>query len=140
VRWHLRVKHYSIRTEEAYTDWIRRFILFHRKRHPIDMGEQEIAAFLTHLAVDRHVAASTQNQALSALLFLYQEVLGRKLDFIGNVERVRRPAKLPVVFTREEAQAVLARLTGATTVKSSAKKASGSRRRLLALRLSSAAC
>ena len=112
VRWHLRAKHYSIRTEEAYTDWIRRFILFHRKRHPIDMGEQEIAAFLTHLAVDRHVAASTQNQALSALLFLYQEVLGRKLDFIGNVERVRRPAKLPVVFTREEAQAVLARLKG----------------------------
>jgi len=112
VRWHLRVKHYSIRTEEAYTDWVRRFILFHRKRHPIDMGEQEIAAFLTHLAVDRHVAASTQNQALSALLFLYQEVLGRKLDFIGNVERVRRPAKLPVVFTREEAQAVLARLKG----------------------------
>ena len=112
VRWHLRVKHYSIRTEEAYANWIRRFILFHRKRHPSDMGEQEIAAFLTHLAVDRHVAASTQNQALSALLFLYQEVIGRKLDFIVNVERVRRPAKLPVVFTREEARAVLARLKG----------------------------
>ena len=112
VRWHLRVKHYSIRTEEAYANWIRRFILFHRKRHPSDMGEQEIATFLTHLAVDRHVAASTQNQALSALLFLYQEVIGRKLDFIGNVERVRRPAKLPVVFTREEARAVLARLKG----------------------------
>ncbi len=111
VRWHLRVKHYSIRTEQAYTDWIRRYILFHRKRHPDEMGETEIAAFLTHLAVDLNVAASTQNQALSALLFLYQQVLDRKLEFI-DVERVRRPPKLPVVFTRAEARAVLARLKG----------------------------
>ena len=71
VRWHLRVKHYSIRTEQAYVDWIRRYILFHRKRHPNEMGEREITQFLTHLAVDKHVAASTQNQAFAALLFLY---------------------------------------------------------------------
>jgi len=112
VRWQLRVKHYSIRTEEAYVDWIRRFILFHGKRHPSDMGEEEIAAFLTHLAVNGHVSASTQNQALSALLFLYQQVLDRKLHFIDKVERVRRPPKLPVVFTRVEARAVLAQLKG----------------------------
>jgi integron integrase len=112
VRWQLRVKHYSIRTEKAYVDWIRRFILFHGKRHPSDMGEEEIAAFLTHLAVNGHVSASTQNQALSALLFLYQQVLDRKLHFIDKVERVRRPPKLPVVFTRVEARAVLAQLKG----------------------------
>jgi integron integrase len=111
VRWHLRVKHYSIRTEQTYVDWIRRFILFHKKRHPEEMGEEEIAAFLSHLAIQGRVAASTQNQAFSALLFLYQQVLDRKLEFIG-VERVRRPPKLPVVFTRAEARAVLANLKG----------------------------
>jgi integron integrase len=112
VRWHLRVKHYSLRTEQSYVDWIRRFILFHKKRHPDQMAENDIASFLTHLAVDLNVAASTQNQALSALLFLFQQVLDRKLDFIGGVERVRRPPKLPVVFTPTEARAVLARLKG----------------------------
>ena len=112
VRWHLRVKHYSIRTEQVYVDWIRRFILFHRKRHPNEMGECEITEFLTHLAVNKHVAASTQNQAFAALLFLYQQVLDRKLDFIDNVQRVTRPAKLPVVFTPAEARAVLAHLKG----------------------------
>src|SRR3989440_3501626 len=112
VRWRLRVKHYSIRTEQAYVDWIRRFILFHHKRHPNEMREPEITQFLTHLAVQKNVAASTQNQALSALLFLYQQVLERKLDFIAGVERVRRPPKLPVVFTRAEASAILAHLKG----------------------------
>lgn len=112
VRWHLRVKRYSIRTEQAYLDWIRRFILFHEKRHPAEMGEKEIAAFLSHLAIDQRVAASTQNQAFSALLFLYQQVLEKKLEFITGVERVRRPPKLPVVFTRAEARAVLAHLKG----------------------------
>src|SRR5436189_3345213 len=73
VRWHLRVKHYSIRTEQAYVDLIRRYILFHRKRHPSEMGEKEISEFLTHLAVEKHVAASTQNQAFAAILFLYQQ-------------------------------------------------------------------
>jgi integron integrase len=112
VRWHLRVKHYSIRTEQAYVDWIRRYILFHRKRHPNEIGEKEITEFLTHLAVEKSVAASTQNQAFSALLFLYQQVLERKLDFIDNVQRVTRPAKVPVVFTPAEARAVLAQLKG----------------------------
>ena len=112
VRWHLRVKHYSIRTEQSYVDWTRRFILFHQKRHPSEMGEKEITEFLTHLAVVKGVSASTQNQAFSALLFLYQQVLERKLDFIDNVQRVTRPAKLPVVFTPAEVRAVLAHLKG----------------------------
>ena len=112
VRWHLRVKRYSIRTEQAYLDWIRRYILFHKKRHPAEMGEDQIAEFLSHLAIDQHVAASTQNQAFSALLFLYQQVLEKKLDFITGVERVRRPPKLPVVFTRSEVRAVIAHLEG----------------------------
>jgi integron integrase len=112
VHWQLRAKHYSIRTEQAYTDWIRRYILFHRKRHPKEMGEEEISAFLNHLAINRAVAASTQNQAFSALLFLYQQVLDRKLQFINGVQRVRRPARLPVVLTRAEARAVLAHLRG----------------------------
>jgi len=103
----LRVIHYSIRTEQVYVEWIRRFILFHRKRHPNEMGEREITEFLTDLAVQKHVAASTQNQAFSALLFLYQQVLERKLDFIDNVQRVTRPAKLPVVLTPIEARSVL---------------------------------
>ncbi len=112
VRWHLRVKHYSIRTEELYLQWIRRYILFHKKRHPADMGEEEIAAFLSHLAINNHVAASTQNQAFSALLFLYQQVLDRKLDYVTGVERVRRPPKLPVVLTKKEAHALIAHLRG----------------------------
>lgn len=112
VRWHLRVKHYSLRTEELYLQWIRRFILFHEKRHPLEMGEEEIAAFLSHLAIHRHVAASTQNQAFSALLFLYQQVLDRKLEYLAGVERVRRPPKLPVVLTKKEAHDVLAHSRG----------------------------
>jgi len=112
VRWHLSAKRYSIRTEQVYIDWIRRFILFHNKRHPEQMGEEEIAAFLSHLNLDLHVAASTQNQAFSALLFLYQQVLDRKLAFITGVERVRRPAKVPVVFSRSEARSVIAQLQG----------------------------
>ena len=112
VRWHLRVKHYALRTEQAYLDWIRRFIIFHRKRHPDEMGEPEIAAFLSHLAADLNVAASTQNQALSALLFLFQQVLDRKLEFIAGIERARRPPKLPVVFTRDEARRVIRELEG----------------------------
>ena len=112
VRWHLRVKRYSIRTEQAYVDWIRRFILFHGKRHPGELNEEHIAAFLSHLAINRNVSASTQNQAFSALLFLYQHVLERKLEFIDGVERVRRPARLPVVLSKTEARAVLAHLKG----------------------------
>jgi integron integrase len=87
-------------------------MVFHGKRHPNEMGEVEVVAFLTHLAADRHVAASTQNQALSALLFLYQQFLQRKLGFLDNVERAKRPAKLPVVLTKAEAQAVIGHLSG----------------------------
>src|SRR5690606_38880496 len=96
----VRTRHYSIRTELAYVNWARRFILFHGKRHPIEMGETEVGAFLTHLAVEGKVAASTQNQALSALLFLYREVLGRPLDeTLGPVVRAQRPERLPVVLS-----------------------------------------
>jgi integron integrase len=111
VRWHLQVKRYSIRTEKTYVDWIRRYILFHEKRHPADMGEDEVASYLSHLAVNRRVSASTQKQALCALLFLYQQVLERKLDFI-DLKRAKVSARIPVVFTRVEARAVLANLKG----------------------------
>ncbi|MBI2214465.1 MAG: integron integrase [Acidobacteria bacterium] len=110
----IRVRHYSIRTEEAYIHWIRRFILFHGKRHPSAMGADEINEFLTHLAVDGNVAASTQGQALSALIFLYREVLGESLPWIGEVVRARRRKRLPVVLSREEVRAVLGRMQGTT--------------------------
>ncbi|HEX5870749.1 MAG TPA: integron integrase [Longimicrobium sp.] len=112
MRGALRVAHYSTRTESVYLDWIRRFILFHGKRHPEQMGADEIREFLTHLAAERNVAASTQHQALSALLFLYRVVLELKLPWVDEFERVQRPPKVPVVFTKEEARAVLSRLNG----------------------------
>jgi integron integrase len=131
----LRTRHYSIRTEQAYLDWIRRFVEFHavripggagdagsktqargagyiKWRHPEEMGEAEISQFLSYLATKRDVAVSTQNQALSALLFLYQQVLGRKLGSFVGLERVQKPAKIPVVFTKAEARAVLAQMKG----------------------------
>jgi site-specific recombinase XerD len=92
VRDVIRRKHFSIRTEQAYTDWIRRFILFHDKRHPLEMGEAEVTDFLTHLARVGEVAASTQNQALSALLFLYKEVLKQEIGWLDGVERAKKPA------------------------------------------------
>jgi site-specific recombinase XerD len=109
VRAKLRQLHYAIRTEEAYVDWIRRFILFHPKRHPRELGATEIEAFLTHLAVDGKVAASTQNQALAALLFLYQKVLEIELPALDAV-RARRPKRLPVVLSIDEVRAVLGRM------------------------------
>jgi len=112
VRDKLRVKHYSIRTEQTYADWIKRYILFHGKRHPKDMGAQEVEAFLTHLAVAGKVAASTQNQAKSALLFLYREVLEIQLAWLDNVTQAKAPKRLPVVLTVAEVQAVLSRLSG----------------------------
>lgn len=108
----LRRRHYSYRTEQSYIHWVRRFIFFHGKRHPRDMGEPEIAAFLTDLAVKRRVSASTQNQALSAILFLYKGVLERDIGLIRGVVRAKRPERLPVVMTREEVQSVLQRLSG----------------------------
>jgi integron integrase len=107
-----RVRHYSIRTEDAYHDWCRRFILFHGKRHPQEMGAAEINQFLTHLAVAGHVAASTQNQAFSALLFLYKTVLEVDPGRIAGVVRAARPKRLPVVLTRDEVRRVLAELDG----------------------------
>src|SRR5258707_368407 len=98
----MRFKHYSLRTERAYSDWIARFIRFHGKRHPAEMGAEEVGQFLTHLAREGKVAASTQNQALSALLFLYKEVLKEKIGWLGEVERAKRPTRLPVVLTRDE--------------------------------------
>jgi integron integrase len=112
VRARLRVKHYSIRTEQAYVDWIKRFIWFHGKRHPKDMGAREIEAFLSHLAVKGKVSASTQNQAKSALLFLYREVLEQKLPWLDKVTQAKASQRLPVVLTAGEAQAVLKRLSG----------------------------
>lgn len=112
VRTVIRLKHYSIRTEQAYTHWIRRFILYHQKRHPREMAEAEVVDFLSHLARDGKVAASTQNQALSALLFLYKEVLKTEIGWIENVERAKRPARLPVVLTRKEVRAIFDQLRG----------------------------
>lgn len=112
VRDKLRVKHYSIRTEQTYLDWIKRYIYFHGKRHPKDLGARDIEAFLTHLAVAGKVAASTQNQAKSALLFLYREVLEINLPWLENVTQAKAPKRLPVVLTVSEVQAVLSRLSG----------------------------
>lgn len=112
LRGRLRLKHYSIRTEVQYVQWVRRFILFHDKRHPQEMGAGEVEAFLTYLAVSGKVAPSTQNQALSALLFLYREVLEVDLPWLDNMVRAKRPARLPVVLTVQEVQAVLERMEG----------------------------
>lgn len=110
LRTALRVRHASDRTEETYVYWVRRFILFHGKRHPRELGPEAIVAFLNDLAVEQHVAASTQNQALNAIVFLYRRVLDRDVPELERLVRARRPKRLPVVLTREEVRAVLARL------------------------------
>src|SRR5881296_3875512 len=112
VRAALRARHYSRRTEKAYVHWIKRYIFFHSKRHPAEMGAAEVTAFLTALAVKGKVAASTQNQALSALLFLYREVLGVELPWLDGLVRAKPPQRLPVVLTREEVRTVLGKLDG----------------------------
>ncbi len=114
LRDHLRTRHYSIRTEATYVDWVRRFILFHGKRHPQDMGAAEVEAFLTHLAVDRHVAASTQNQAKSAILYLYKQVLGVELPWLDDVVQAKTPRRLPVVLTAPEVRSLLLHMQGTT--------------------------
>ena len=116
VRDRIRRKGYSIRTEKSYAHWIRRFILFHDKRHPQDMGAPEVEAFLTSLAVDRDVAAATQNLALSAILVLYREVLEMPLPWLDGIERAKKPARLPTVLTQAEAAALLARVEGTAGV------------------------
>lgn len=112
VRARLRVKHYSLRTEQAYLGWIRRFILANGKRHPRDLGAPEIEAFLTYLATKRQVSAGTQNQALAAILFLYREVLELELPWLDNIVRAKRKRRLPVVLTRDEVRRLLAQLQG----------------------------
>jgi integron integrase len=128
-----RLKHYSIRTEQAYTDWIRRFIVFHSKRnngvwrHPREMTEAEVSEFLTYLADDQNVAASTQNQALSALLFLYKEVLKQQIGWIDQVDRARKPKRVPVVLSRDEVERIFAHLNGTTKLMAALLYGSGLR-------------
>ena len=112
VREVLRVRHYSYRTEQTYIFWVRRFILFHHKTHPEQMGEAQVASFLTHVAVEGRVSPSTQNQALNALVFVYRDVLGRPLGDIGSVVRARRRPRIPTVLAAEEVGRVLGRLQG----------------------------
>ena len=108
----IRVKHYSIRTEQAYLDWVRRYIRFHGLRHPSELGADVVEAFLTHLAVKRNVVAATQNQAKSALLFLYKEVLGVDLPWLDGVESAKQAKRLPVVLTQAETAELLAGISG----------------------------
>ena len=108
----MRARHFAFRTEQAYLHWIRRYVKFHHRRHPRQMGAPELESFLTHLAVNCHVSASTQNQSLQALLFLYRQVLGVDLPWLENVTRARRPKRLPVVLTVAEVRSVLAQLDG----------------------------
>jgi site-specific recombinase XerD len=106
VRQAIRARHYSPRTEDTYVHWIKRFIFFHDKRHPAEMAETEIARFLSNLATESHVSASTQNQALNAILFLYREVLRKPIRYVDGVIRAKRPRRLPVVLTKEEVREV----------------------------------
>ncbi|HEY9464855.1 MAG TPA: integron integrase, partial [Vicinamibacterales bacterium] len=127
VREAIRTRHYSPRTERTYVGWIRRFILFHGKRHPRDMGESEVVAFLSSLATTGGVSASTQNQALSALVFLYSEVLGERLDWLNGIVRAKRPVRIPVVLSRDEVRALLSQLEGTVWLMASLMYGSGLR-------------
>ena len=123
----LRVKHYSLRTEDAYLRWARRFIYFHGKRHPREMGGPEVEAFLSHLATEGQVASSTQNQALAAILFLYREVLQKELPWMDGMVRAKRPARVPVVLTEGEVRALLGQLDGTRWLATSLLYATGMR-------------
>jgi integrase len=112
MRAEIRVRHYSIRTEETYLDWARRFILFHDKRHPKDMGADEVQRFLSYLAVERNVSSSTQNQAKSALLFLYRDVLEIDLPWLDNIVHAKKPQRLPTVLSEAEVKRLLACMEG----------------------------
>jgi hypothetical protein len=120
----LRVKHYAIRTEQAYLDWIKRFIRYHANRHPRELGGAEVAAFLTYLAVDQHVAASTQNQALAALLFLYREVLRQELNYPIDAARAKESQHLPAVLTKACPEPVEGKRRGASSPSSPASTSS----------------
>jgi hypothetical protein len=112
LRGAIRRLHYSRRTEEAYIHWTKRFIYFHGKRHPAELGEAAVTAFLNYLATDRNVAAATQNQALSALLFLYRETLGLELDWLDGLVRAKRPQRMRMVLTKDEVESCSGRSTG----------------------------
>ncbi len=127
VRDRIRLKHYSYRTEQQYVGWIKRFILFHGKRHPADLGGPEVEAFLSHLATDRDVAAATQNQALAAILFLYRHVLDVELPWLDGIVRAKRPQRLPVVLSREEVRSVLSHMSGVSWLVASILYGSGLR-------------
>src|SRR5947209_12579234 len=127
VRAVLRMKHYSLRTEQAYVDWIKRYIFFHNKRHPADMSEAEIRAFVSDLASKRRVSASTQTVALSAVLFLYRDVLKKDLPYVAGIERAKKAERRPVVFTQAEVKQVLARLDGAPYLQATLMYGSGLR-------------
>lgn len=116
MRISLRARHYSARTEVAYVGWIRRFIIFHGKRHPSDMGEAEVTTFLNTLAVDHRVSSSTQNQALAALLFLYQQVLGQRLPWMDSILRAKSPERLPIILTTDEVRRLFQRMEGVSAL------------------------
>lgn len=123
----IRVRHMAHSTEKAYVDWIRKYILFHNKRHPREMGNAEVKAFLTYSAVDRNDASSTQNQALSALLFLYRSVLEEDFGWLDGVVRAKRPKRLPSVLTHDEARALIALLNGVTWLQAKLLYGAGTR-------------
>ena len=127
VRTVIRTRHYSLRTEQTYVQWIKQYIIFNSKRHPSDLGAAEVSAFLSYLAVSRKVAASTQNQALAAILFLYRHVLKQELPWLQDVERAKRPTRVPLVFTRQEVRAVLSHLSHTTWLMASLLYGSGLR-------------
>ncbi len=127
VRNVIRVKHYTLNTEKAYLPWIKRFILFHKKRHTDAMGEREINEFLTHIAVNGNIAGNTQNQALNAIVFFYKQVLKKKIGDIGDFQRAKTHKRLPVVFTKEEAKKVITRLDGTKRLMASLLYGSGMR-------------
>lgn len=127
VRTLIRLRNYSYKTEKSYIYWVKKYIFFHNIKHPAEMGADEIKAFLTHLAVDKNVAPSTQNQALCALLFLYREVLGIKIDWIDGFTLAKRKKRLPVVLTKEEVNAVLSRMQGVAWLMASLLYGSGLR-------------
>ena len=112
VRHKIRFLHYSLRTERAYLDWIRRYVAFHGRKHPRHLGPEHVTAFLSSLAIDRNVSASTQNQALSALPFLYRNVLAVELPWLNEISRAKRPRRLPVVLTQQEVRALLEQMEG----------------------------
>jgi integron integrase len=127
VRETARLKHLSYRTEEAYVQWIKRFILFHKKRHPMALGENEVRQFLTYLVQSKYVSSSTQNQALNAIIFLYKQVLDKQLGMFGNIPRGQRTVRLPVVFSRNEAQTIINNLQGTPKLVASLLYGSGLR-------------